>query len=66
MQSKRINRNFTYSPKLKLKAIELYLNGHTAKDISKQLDIQDHKCIYVWAKAFQEKGEVAFVDQRGK
>ena len=66
MQAKRINRNYTYSPELKLQAVELYFNGHTAKDICKELDIQDHKRIYVWAKAFQEKGEATFVDQRGK
>ena len=66
MQSKRINRNFTYSKELKIKATELYLSGESVKNICKQLKIHDENRIYVWLKAFNEKGETAFVDQRGK
>ncbi|WP_343288286.1 helix-turn-helix domain-containing protein [Turicibacter bilis] len=66
MQSKRINRNFTYSPKLKLQAVKRYLNGQSCSSICEQLKIQDPKRIYVWAKAYQDKGELAFIDQRGK
>lgn len=33
MQSKRINRNFTYSPELKLQAVKLYLEGHPYQSI---------------------------------
>ena len=66
MQSKRINRNFTYSPELKLQAVKLYLEGHPYQSICEQLKIQDSKRIYVWTKAYQEKGESAFIDGRGK
>lgn len=47
MQSKRINRNFTYSSKLKLQAVKLYLNGQSCSSICEQLKIQDPKRIYV-------------------
>lgn len=66
MQSKRINRNFTYSPELKLQAVKLYLEGHPYQSICEQLKIQDSKRIYIWTKAYQEKGESAFIDGRGK
>ena len=66
MQSKRINRNFTYSPKLKLQAVKRYLNGQSCSSICEQLKIKDPKRIYVWTKAYQDKGELAFIDQRGK
>ena len=66
MPSKRMNRNFTYSPELKLQAVQLYLEGHSCQSICKQLNIQDSKRIYVWTKAYQEKGESAFIDGRGE
>lgn len=66
MESKKINRNFFYSPELKLEAVQRYLNGDSCRVICEQLNIQDPKRIYVWTKAFEEKGEFAFVDQRGK
>ena len=66
MQSKRINRNFTYSPELKLQAVKLYLNGQSCSSICEQFKIQDSKRIYVWTKSYQDKGELAFIDQRGK
>ena len=31
MPSKRMNRNFTYSPELKLQAVKLYLEGHSCQ-----------------------------------
>ena len=66
MQSKRINRNFTYSAQLKSQAVQLYLKGQSCSSICEQLKIQDPKRIYVWAKDFHEKGEAAFIDGRGK
>lgn len=66
MESKRINRNFTYSPELKLRAVNLYLSGQSCPSICAQLNIQDSKRIYVWTKAYQKKGDLAFIDQRGK
>ena len=66
MQSKRINRNFTYSPELKLQAVKLYLEGQSCQSICEQLNIQHPKRIYVQTKAYQEKGESAFIDGRGK
>lgn len=66
MQSKRINRNFTYSPSLKRQAVNLYLNGHSCSSICEQLEIQDPKRIYVWTKAYQERGELAFIDNSSK
>lgn len=47
MPSKRINRNFTYSPELKLQAVKRYLNGQSCSSICEQLKIQDSKRIYV-------------------
>ena len=52
MQSKRMNRNFTYSPELKLQAVKLYLEEHSCQSICEQLKIQDPKRIYVWNKAY--------------
>ena len=66
MQSKKINRNFTYSPELKLQAVKLYLNGQSCSSICEQLKIQDSNRIYVWTKAYQGNGESAFIDGRGK
>ena len=66
MPSKRMNRNFTYSPELKLQAVKLYLEGHSCQSICEQLKIQDPKRIYVGNKAYQEKGELAFCDGQGK
>lgn len=66
MQSKKINRNFTYSPELKLQDVKLYLNGQSCSSICEQLKIQDSNRIYVWTKAYQAKGELAFIDGRGK
>lgn len=66
MQSKRINRNYTYSSELKLQAVTCYLNGESSKSICEKLKIQDPKRIYVWTKAYQEKGKLAFIDRRGK
>lgn len=63
---KRINRNFTYSPELKRQAVHLYLSGRSCSSIARQLNIQDPKRIYIWTKAYQEKGELAFIDQCGK
>ena len=65
MPSKRMNRHFTYSPELKLQAVKLYLEGYSCQSICEQLKIQDPKRIYVWNKAYQEKGELAFIDGRG-
>ena len=62
MQSKKINRNFTYSPELKLQAVKLYLNGQTCQSICEQLKIQDLKRIYVWAKAYHEKVNLLFAN----
>ena len=36
MPSKRINRNFTYSPELKLQAVPLYLSGQPCLSIAGQ------------------------------
>ena len=66
MQSKKINRNFTYSPELKLQAVKLYLNGQSCSSICEQLNIQDSNRIYVRTKAYQAKDELAFIDGRGK
>ena len=33
MQSKRINRNFTYSAQLKSQAVQLYLKGQSCSSI---------------------------------
>ena len=66
MQSKRINRNYTYSSELKLQAVKCYLKGESSKSICEKLKIQDPKRIYVWTKAYQEKGKLAFIDGRGK
>lgn len=66
MQSKRINRNFNYSPELKLQAVKLYLDGQPCKSICEQLNIQDPKRIYIWTKAYQENGKSVFIDGRGK
>lgn len=66
MPSKRINRNFTYSPELKLQAVHLYLSGQPCLSIAGQKNIQDPKRIYVWMKPYQENGEFAFIDQCGK
>lgn len=66
MQSKLINRNFTYSTELKLQAVKLYLSGQSCPSICEQLKIQDPKRIYVWTKAYEAKGDLAFIDQRGK
>ncbi len=45
MQSKRINRNFTYSlthsPELKLQAVKWYLNGQSCSSICEHLKIQN-------------------------
>ena len=41
MQSKRINRNFTYSAQLKSQAVQLYLKGQSCSSICEQLKIQD-------------------------
>lgn len=41
MPSKRINRNFTYSPELKLQAIDHYLTSQSCSSIAGQLNIQD-------------------------
>ena len=46
--------------------VKLYLNGQSCSSICEQLKIQDSKRIYVWTKAYQEKGESAFIDGRGK
>ncbi|MDB8553654.1 helix-turn-helix domain-containing protein [Turicibacter sanguinis] len=66
MQSKRINRNFTSSTELKLQAVNLYLSGQSCQSICQQLKIQDSKHIYVWTKSYETKGDLAFIDQRGK
>lgn len=66
MQSKRINRNYTYSSELKLQAVKCYLNGESPKSICQKFKIQDSKRVYVWTKAYQEKGSQAFMDGRGK
>lgn len=66
MPSKQINRNFTYSPELKLQAVHLYLSGQPCLSIAGQQNIQDPKRIYVWMKPYQENGEFAFIDQCGK
>ena len=66
MQSKRINRIFTYSPELKLQAVQLYLSGQSCPSIASQLNIQDSKRIHVWTKAYREKSDLAFIDQRVK
>lgn len=66
MQSKRINRNFTYSTELKRQAVSLYLSRQSCQSICQQLKIQDPKRIYVWTKAYKTKGDLAFIDQRGK
>lgn len=66
MQSKRINCNVTYSPELKFQAVKLYLDEQSCQSICERLNIQYSKHIYVWTKAFREKGESAFIDGRGK
>ncbi|MFR5113734.1 helix-turn-helix domain-containing protein [Turicibacter sanguinis] len=66
MQSKLINRNFTYSTELKLQAVNLYLSGQSCQSICEQLKIENPKRIYVWTKAYETKGDLAFIDQRGK
>ena len=66
MQSKRINRNFTYSTELNLQAVNLYLGGQSCQSICEQLEIQDPNRIYVWTKVYQAKGGPAFIDQPRK
>ena len=62
MQSERMNPNFTYSSELKFQGVKLYLDGQSSKTICEQLNIQDPECVDVWTKAYQEKGESAFID----
>lgn len=66
MKSKRINKNFAYSPELKLTAVEQYLAGESVTSICLELGIQDPHRIYVWKKAYLEKGNDAFIDKRGR
>lgn len=65
MSLKLVNKNYTYSAELRIKAIEVYQAGITHSIIVKELEIKDKKRVNMWVKQLNEQGIDAFVARRG-
>ena len=59
--------NKKYSIEQKLKAVLLYLHeGISAKDVAKELGIQDEKRVRIWARKYEEGDALSLESQTGK
>lgn len=56
----------TYSQELKLKAINMKLEGMTKRQISEELGIEDHDRVKVWMRKYKQFGEYGLMDNRGR
>jgi transposase-like protein len=61
-------KNNTYSKEIKLKAVNMYLNGgHSYQSIATELNIKSKTQVEKWVNQFENLGESSFdVENRGK
>jgi transposase-like protein len=65
MGKKLINTCFTYSFELKKEAVELYLSGHSRKQIVSQLGIKNPRTVNEWVQKVQIEGWEGLQERRG-
>jgi transposase len=56
----------TYSQELKLKAINLKLEGMTKRQISEELGIEHHDRVKVWMRNYKQFGKYGLMNNRGR
>lgn len=56
----------TYSRELKLKAINLKLEGMTKRQISEELGIEHHDRVKVWMRNYKQFGKYGLMNNRGR
>lgn len=66
MPAKKGQKFRHYSEELKLKAIQMKLDGVSHREIAEKLHIFDQGRIKIWMRKYKKLGEFGLLDQRGR
>jgi len=66
MPAKKGQKFKHYSEELKMRAIQMKVEGVTHREIMKELDIHDEGRLKIWMRKYKKLGEFGLLDQRGR